>query len=193
MTPVVFVDRDGVIVDETGYLTSREQLRLIPRATEALRKLRAGGFKIVVATNQSAVARGMLTASGLADIHDRLRGMLAAEGAFLDGIFVCMHHPEAVVEDYRRRCDCRKPAPGLLCDAAQQLGLALDERSYFVGDQPSDAECARRAGVRPVLVRTGKGSAVDLSSLAVTPLVFDSLYAFADALLDQRLQGTSVQ
>jgi D-glycero-D-manno-heptose 1,7-bisphosphate phosphatase len=157
-TPAVFLDRDGVLVDETGYLTRVEDLRLFPCAGASVRRIHALGYPVVVVTNQSAVARGMVSMVGLEEIHSALRVRLSQEGGTLDGLYLCPHHPEAVLPEWRKDCDCRKPRPGMLVRAARELGLALDARSVLVGDQHTDLECARQAGIRALLVRTGKGA-----------------------------------
>jgi D-glycero-D-manno-heptose 1,7-bisphosphate phosphatase len=163
-TPAIFLDRDGVLVDETGYLTRVEELRLFPGAATAVRRLRQLGLPIVVITNQSAVARGMVSLEGLEEIHASLREQLGREGATLDGLYFCPHHPEAPLAQWRQDCSCRKPRPGLLQRAARELGLALDARSVLVGDQHTDLECARQAGISSLLVRTGKGAETERTS-----------------------------
>jgi D,D-heptose 1,7-bisphosphate phosphatase len=155
--PAVFVDRDGTINEEAGYLDRMEKLRLIPGAAEAIRLINASGMKAVVVTNQSGIARGFFTESILAEIHMRLGEMLRAEGASLDGIYFCPHHPTEGRGDYLRACACRKPEPGLLLRATAELGLDPD-RSYMVGDTLKDIEAGTRAGARGVLVRTGYGA-----------------------------------
>jgi D-glycero-D-manno-heptose 1,7-bisphosphate phosphatase len=152
----VFLDRDGTINEEVGYLDRIEKLRLIPGAAEAIRLINESGMKAIVVTNQSGVARGILAESFVAEIHARLRKMLRAEGAFLDGVYYCPHHPSEGLGDYLRTCDCRKPAPGLLLRAAEELQLDLT-RSYMVGDTLKDIEAGTRAGVKGILVRTGYG------------------------------------
>jgi D,D-heptose 1,7-bisphosphate phosphatase len=152
----VFLDRDGTINEEVGYLDRIEKLRLIPGAAEAIRLINASGMKAIVVTNQSGVARGILAESFVAEIHARLREMLRAEGAFLDGVYYCPHHPTEGRGDYLRTCDCRKPAPGLLLRAAEELQLDL-ARSYMVGDTLKDIEAGTRAGAKGILIRTGYG------------------------------------
>jgi D-glycero-D-manno-heptose 1,7-bisphosphate phosphatase len=163
-TPAIFLDRDGVLVDETGYLTRVEDLRLFPGAATAVRRLRQLGLPIVVITNQSAVARGLVSLEGLEEIHASLREQLGHQGATLDGLYCCPHHPEAPLAQWRQDCSCRKPRPGLLQRAARELGLALDARSVLVGDQHTDLECARQAGISSLLVRTGKGAETERTS-----------------------------
>jgi D,D-heptose 1,7-bisphosphate phosphatase len=153
----IFLDRDGTINEEAGYLDRMEKLRLIPGAAEAIRLINASGMKAVVVTNQSGIARGFFTESILAEIHARLGEMLRAEGASLDGIYFCPHHPTEGRGDYLRACACRKPEPGLLLRATAELGLDPD-RSYMVGDTLKDIEAGTRAGAQGVLVRTGYGA-----------------------------------
>ena len=154
--PAVFLDRDGTIIREVGYLRSPTQMRLLPRAAEAIKRLSQAGYAVIVVTNQSAIARGMLREHDLEAIHVALRRRLARRGAHLDATYYCPHHPEAVLPEYRRSCRCRKPAPGMLLRAARQLGLDL-KRSFAVGDGERDLAAGIRAGCGAVLVRTGYG------------------------------------
>ncbi len=152
----VFLDRDGTINEEVGYLDRIEKLRLIPGAAEAIRLINESGMKAIVVTNQSGVARKFFDEASVDEVHARLRDMLRAEGAFLDGVYYCPHHPTEGRGDYLRTCDCRKPAPGLLLRAAEELRLDL-ARSYMVGDTLKDIEAGTRAGAQGILVRTGYG------------------------------------
>lgn len=161
----VFLDRDGTINEETGYMDRLEKLKLIPVAAEAIRLINASGMKAVVVTNQSGVARGLFDEAFVEAVHIRLREMLWAERAFLDGIYFCPHHPTEGRERYRMTCDCRKPAPGLLLQATADLNLD-PVRSYMVGDTLKDIEAGARAGAQGVLVRTGYGSE---SAAALSP------------------------
>jgi D-glycero-D-manno-heptose 1,7-bisphosphate phosphatase len=172
-----FLDRDGVLTEEVGFVTRVEELRVVPGAFEAVRALRELGHRIVVVTNQSAVARGLLTEEGLAAIHADLERRFRVAGAPLDGIYACPHHPEAERVAYRAACSCRKPSPGLLLRAAEELGLRLDRGSVLVGDQARDLAAGRTAGVRCVLVRTGKGTASEAQVRAEFPdaVVCDSI------------------
>jgi D,D-heptose 1,7-bisphosphate phosphatase len=156
--PAVFLDRDGTINEEKGYLDRLEKLSLIPGTAEAIRLLNSRGMKVVVVTNQSGVARGLFDEAFLGTLHARLTAMLKQEGASLDRIYYCPHHPTEGRGPYRLRCDCRKPAPGLLLRACEELGLD-STRSYMVGDTLYDIEAGARAGIRGILVRTGYGNA----------------------------------
>ena len=154
--PGVFLDRDGTINEEVDYLRSPDQLRLIPGSAEGIAALNRAGFKVVVVTNQSGLARGLFTEADLERVHARLREMLAAKGAHLDGIYSCPHHPEGTVPEFSRECRCRKPAPGLFEDACLQLGLD-PARSFWVGDRRRDLEAAEVFRGRSALVLTGYG------------------------------------
>jgi D-glycero-D-manno-heptose 1,7-bisphosphate phosphatase len=154
----VFLDRDGTLLDELGFLARPEDLVLLPGAAEGVRQLNAAGLCAVVITNQSGIARGLFGEAELAAVHARLESELARAGAHLDAILHCPHHPEEGRGELRRACTCRKPAPGLLHAAAERLGLAL-EASWIVGDSLRDLEAGRRAGLAGgVLVLTGKGA-----------------------------------
>jgi D-glycero-D-manno-heptose 1,7-bisphosphate phosphatase len=143
------VDRDGTINEEVDYVLEPSQLRLIPGAAEALRDLRALGLGVLVLTNQSPIGRGWLTAGRLDEIHRRLVELLEAEGAGVDGFYVCPHAPDDA-------CECRKPATGLVQRAAAERGFDPTE-AFVVGDHRGDVELGRRIGARTFLVRTGHG------------------------------------
>lgn len=150
--PVVFLDRDGTLNRDIGYLRDPDQLELLPGVGAALRALREAGARSVIVTNQSGIARGALTAAQLHLVHQRLRHVLEAEGASIDGIFYCPHHPDD-------RCRCRKPETELIDRARKELALELD-RSYVVGDKLADVRLAHRIGATSILVRTGYGEQV---------------------------------
>lgn len=154
--PAVFIDRDGTLSEEVGYVNHPKRLCLLPRSAEAVRLLNEAGLRAVVVTNQSGVARGYFSEEVLHAVNAKLVAELKAAGAFLDGLYVCSHHPREGKPPYRARCDCRKPKPGLLLRAAEELGLDL-RASYMVGDKISDVEMGKRAGVTPILVLTGYG------------------------------------
>lgn len=151
VAPGVLVDRDGTLIRDVGHLSRVEQIEVLPRAADALRLLRARGLKIAIVTNQSAVGRGLLDEKGLEAIHRELVKRLAAEGASVDAIYYCPHHPTEAVGAYRMRCDCRKPDTGMALRAAAELNLDL-ARSYMIGDKPSDMDLAARVGARGILI-----------------------------------------
>jgi heptosyltransferase-2 len=146
-TPVVYLDRDGTLNFDPGYLNQPEQLRLLPGAGQAVARLNRAGFNTVVLSNQSGLARGLITQDQLEAIHQRLRELLAEDGARLDGIFICPHHPD-------EGCACRKPAPGLVHRAQRELGVSPDN-AIVIGDKASDVELARNVGALAVFVRSG--------------------------------------
>lgn len=153
--PAIFLDRDGVVNEEVHHLHRVEDLRLLPGAAWAIRRVNELGIPVLLVTNQSVIARGLCTPKDVETIHRTLGALLAEEGAHLDGIFSCPHHPEGL-GPYRRTCRCRKPEPGLLMRAAREFHLDL-RRSVLIGDQVKDLEAGRRAGCRVVLVLTGHG------------------------------------
>lgn len=155
----VFLDRDGVLIADTHHLRSADQLCVLPGVPEALVRLRAAGWALIVATNQSVVARGWVSEEELRQVHRVLLAILRERGASLDAIYYCPHHPEGAVPEYRVVCECRKPNPGMVLRAAAELGLDLSA-SVMVGDAASDIEAGRRAGCRTVLVRTGPAETV---------------------------------
>lgn len=155
--PALFLDRDGTINTEVDFLRSPDEVQLIPGAADAIRDANTLGVPVVVITNQSGIARGYLTETDLAAVHDRLRALLAAHGARVDGIYYCPHHPSAGVPPYGIACDCRKPNPGMLLRAAKDLHLDLS-RSVLIGDRCGDIEAGQRAGCSTVLVLTGYGA-----------------------------------
>jgi D-glycero-D-manno-heptose 1,7-bisphosphate phosphatase len=156
MTPAVFLDRDGTLIEESGYLDRLDRLVFYPFSVDAVRLLNRAGWPVVVISNQSGVGRGLVPATFVREAHAHIASRLAEGGARIDAFFYCPHHPEAVLPEYRIRCDCRKPEAGMLRAAAGELDLDL-ARSIVVGDRWDDVGAARAAGARGVLVRTGYG------------------------------------
>ncbi len=154
MIKAVFLDRDGTVNEEVGYLRDLGELRLIPGAGAAIRRLNEADFKVVLVTNQSGVARGYFSEALVHEAHERLGEMLRSEGARIDAVYYCPHHPSAGNSRYTVNCDCRKPKTGLIDRAVKDLVIDV-EHAYMVGDKWSDVELAQRAGVRAVLVRSG--------------------------------------
>lgn len=156
LRPAVFLDRDGTINEQMGYINHISRFHLLPGVAKAIRLLNDNNIPVVVVSNQSGLARGYFPEELLDEVHARMNELLAREGAAIDGLYVCPHHPEAKQEKYRRECDCRKPKTGMLLQAAKELNLDL-AGSFLVGDRWSDLKCARQAGCTPVLVLTGYG------------------------------------
>ena len=156
-----FIDRDGVINAELGYVWRTEDFHLLPGAVDGLRRLAGCGYALVVVTNQAGIAKGLYDEAAYRHLTAYMRGLLAAQGVVLDGVYHCPHHPQGTVAAYARECDCRKPAPGLLRQAARELGLDL-ARSVLVGDKTSDTQAGRAAGLRrTVLVESGHALPAD--------------------------------
>jgi D-glycero-D-manno-heptose 1,7-bisphosphate phosphatase len=153
----VFLDRDGTIVGDPGYIGNPDDVKLVPGSAEAIRRLSEGGHLVVIVSNQSGVARGRFDEAALSAVHARVEALLRQEGAHLDGAYYCpyLNGPDAVVEAYRRDSDLRKPNPGMLLQAARDLEIDLAQ-SWMIGDSPSDVEAGQRAGCRTILIQ-GEG------------------------------------
>ena len=149
--PAVFLDRDGTVIDEVGHLGEPERVVILPGVPAALARLADAGYALVMITNQAGVARGYFTEVEVEAVNARTGELLQAEGVRLDRWYHCPHHP-----DFTGACDCRKPLPGMLLRAAEELDLDLS-RSWMIGDHPSDAEAGQAAGARSIMVRTGHG------------------------------------
>ncbi|HEY4080980.1 MAG TPA: D-glycero-beta-D-manno-heptose 1,7-bisphosphate 7-phosphatase [Burkholderiaceae bacterium] len=175
LRPAAFLDRDGVINIDHGYVSRWEEFEFVPGAVDAMRRLGEAGYALVVVTNQSGVARGYFDEAAVERLHEALRAHLAEQGVTLAAIEYCPHLPDATVARYARECDCRKPAPGMLLRAAETLGLDMSASLMF-GDKPSDIEAAQAAGVgRPVwLAKDGKPGS-NARSVPAGVLSFDSL------------------
>ena len=152
----VFLDRDGTINEEVGYLDSLDKLKLYDNAAEALRLINESGMKAVVITNQSGVARGYFTEEFVRDVHANIQKILREKGAFIDAFYYCPHHPTEGIPLYRQVCTCRKPEAGMVIQASDHLNIDL-KHSYIVGDMLKDIQAAKRVGAKGILVKTGYG------------------------------------
>jgi D-glycero-D-manno-heptose 1,7-bisphosphate phosphatase len=152
----VFLDRDGTINEEVGYLDSLDKFKIIPSAYEAIRLINKSVMKAVIISNQAGVARGLFTEDFVKMTHEHLQTVLRQKGAYIDKFYYCPHHPTEGIGIYLQQCSCRKPAPGMLLQAAQDLNIDLT-RSYLVGDRFRDMEAAKKVRVKGVLVKTGYG------------------------------------
>jgi D-glycero-D-manno-heptose 1,7-bisphosphate phosphatase len=182
MQPAVFLDRDGVIIqNREDYVKSWLEVRFLPGALAALSRLSRTRYALVVVTNQSAVGRGTITMGQAVEINQRVIATIESWGGRVDACYMCPHHPE-------RGCDCRKPAPGMLLRAAREMGLDLS-RSYSVGDAASDVLAAQAVGARGILVRTGRGEEqvplLEAQGLTASPVVAD-LQAAVDFIMEKR-------
>lgn len=174
----VFLDRDGTINEECDYLFRIEDCRFIPGVAEAVKRLNAAGFLVVVVTNQSGVARGFYGVNDIVKLHAWMAGQLAAAGARIDAWYYCPHHPEyGEIKD----CDCRKPLPGMLLQAAAEHSIDLAS-SWIVGDKVADIEAGVAAGCQPLLVRTGYGAEHE-GKVSTEVIVVDSLLDAATHIL----------
>jgi D-glycero-D-manno-heptose 1,7-bisphosphate phosphatase len=176
----VFLDRDGTIVDDPGFLHEPDKVRLLPGAAQALRRLNEAGWLVVIVTNQSGIGRGLYDATAYAAVQRRLGELLAAQGAHVDAAYFCPHHP---AKD--GPCDCRKPGVGLFREAAAALGIDF-RRSHWVGDRLSDLEPARAlsaGAARAILVLTGHGTAHQAQAATLGVAVVSDLAAAVDRIV----------
>lgn len=156
MRRAVFIDRDGTISEEVGYINHASRFLTFPYAADAIKKLNESGWLAIVVTNQAGVARGYFAEEMIQTVHQRMTEDLARGGAKLDAVYYCAHHPSVGEPPYRLDCDCRKPKPGLITRAAGDFAIDL-ENSWMVGDRYSDIELARNAGVKSAFVLSGYG------------------------------------
>ena len=184
MRPAVFLDRDGTLIEERGYLDRMELLSVFPWTADALRLLQRAGYALVVITNQSAVARGIIDEAFLDDVHRELSARLARGGAAIDRYYHCPHLAEAPLKQYRQACRCRKPGPGMIEQACRDMNLD-PARSFMVGDRALDVACGAAAGTRTIRVRTGHGlhESEDAGSGAEPDVILNNLMEAAGWIL----------
>ena len=152
----VFLDRDGTIIEDSGYVSSPDQIKFIPGAIAAVKQLNEAGYQVVIISNQAGIARGLLSEDMLQTIDKIIHRQILNGGGHIDASYYCPHHPEHGVYPYKQDCDCRKPHPGLIKKAVRDHNIELSG-SFMVGDKSSDIETGKRAGVKTVFVRTGHG------------------------------------
>ncbi len=180
--PAVFLDRDGVVIEDAHYVGTVDRVRILPGAADAIASLNRAGWPVIVVTNQAGVARGLFTEAAIDSIHAYIAAELASFGARITAFYYCPHHPEGEVTSYRMTCECRKPQPGMLHRAAREHNLDL-AASWMVGDRISDLEAGAAVGARTMLVRTGYGSTVAAPSLDREALRLELIAAdLADAV-----------
>ena len=157
--PAVFFDRDGVLIEDRGLLVDPAEIRVLDGVSDALQRLHEASYRLIVVTNQAVVARGLITLFQLDAFHAEMRRLLQLSDAPpLDAVYYCPHHPEATLPEYRLACQCRKPRPGLLLQAADDHNLDL-KASFMIGDRRTDIAAGAAAGCRTVLVETGQHDA----------------------------------
>ncbi|SFC70708.1 D-glycero-beta-D-manno-heptose 1,7-bisphosphate 7-phosphatase [Pragia fontium] len=180
LIPAIFLDRDGTLNVDHGYVHEIDQFQFIDGVIEACLELKKMGFALVVVTNQSGIARGKFTEEQFITLTEWMDWSLADRDIDLDGIYYCPHHPDGEEGEFRQTCDCRKPKPGMLISAQKELNIDM-AASYMVGDKADDMQAAINAGVgHKVLVRTGK--AITPESEALADVVLDSLAALPNAI-----------
>ncbi len=181
----VFLDRDGTINKEVGYLDSLEQLRIFPAAFDAVRMINEAGMKVVVVTNQSGIARGFFDEDFVNTVHAKINEIFRERGAFIDRFYYCPHHRTEGIGKYRISCNCRKPAPGMLIKASEELDIDLPG-SYVVGDMAKDIELANNVRAKGILVRTGYGKSVKTSDIKTVYIARDILDAAEWIMKDRK-------
>jgi D-glycero-D-manno-heptose 1,7-bisphosphate phosphatase len=152
----IFLDRDGTVTDEVGYINHISRAKIYPYAAEAVRLLKSTGLPVIIVTNQSGVGRGYFTEEIVGEVHRMVQETLQAAGTSIDAFYYCPHHPSAVVAGYRQECGCRKPGTGMPEEAAERFGIELSA-SYVVGDTYRDMQMGFNIGARTVLLMTGYG------------------------------------
>ena len=162
--PAIFLDRDGVVIEDIHYLASPSQVRFVPGSADAIAALNRAGWPVVIVTNQAGVGHGLFTLEAVHSVHQHIAEQLAGYGARIEAFYFCPHHPTAELSAYRTACTCRKPSPGMLKQAAAELTLDL-ANSWMVGDRESDLQAGAAAGTRTILVRTGYGATTDITTL----------------------------
>jgi D-glycero-D-manno-heptose 1,7-bisphosphate phosphatase len=171
------MDRDGTINKYVGFLRNIVDFELLPGVADTIKKINASGYLAIVVTNQPVIARGEVTIPELTEIHNKMETLLGAEGAYLDAIYYCPHHPhkgyEGEVPELKIDCDCRKPKPGMLLKAAEDFNIDLS-RSWMIGDGENDIRAGKAAGCKTALLGSGEYS---------QDITVDSLYDFAEKIL----------
>jgi D-glycero-D-manno-heptose 1,7-bisphosphate phosphatase len=184
MTGAVFLDRDGTIIEDVGYLEALDRIAFYPWTVDAIRMLNRAALPVVVVTNQSGIAQGLFDEAFVAETHRAIDARLAAGGARVDAYYYCPHHPHGRIAAYARACDCRKPGRAMIDRAAADLGVD-PARSFVVGDKWLDVQLGRAVGARAILVRTGVGAVEERRPLdgVTADAVVDNLAAAVSVIL----------
>jgi D-glycero-D-manno-heptose 1,7-bisphosphate phosphatase len=187
--PAVFLDRDGTVIEEVGYLNRLDRVAFFPWSVDAIRVLNQAGFLVVIVTNQAGVARGYFDEALVGQTHALIDRRVREGGARIDAYYYCPHHPDAAVEAYREACDCRKPKPGMIHRAAREHAIDV-ARSFVVGDRWLDVRMGQAAGAKTVLVRTGYGLEEEAQpDGAAADAVADNLMDASAWIIRQRRSG----
>ncbi len=184
MNKAIFLDRDGTLIEEKGYICHLEQSYIFPFAAQAILRMHELGFKVIVISNQSAIARGTCTTAQVEQIHADIARVLWQENARIDKFYYCPYHPKGIVPQYRQKHHWRKPQPGMILQAAQDFKLSLPD-SYMIGDDLCDIQAGLQAGCKTILVLTGKGeqTRVKLAQEGLTPdLITENILTAIQAL-----------
>jgi D-glycero-D-manno-heptose 1,7-bisphosphate phosphatase len=155
----VFLDRDGTLIEDRGYICEFSEVFIFPYAVKAVRLLNENDFKVIVVTNQSSIARGICRENQVEEIHRKIKLFFSDKGAVIDDFYYCPYHEDGIIEKYKKRQNCRKPAPDMILKAAEDYGIDLD-RSFFIGDNGCDILAGQNAGCKSFLVLTGKGKRI---------------------------------
>ncbi len=154
--PAIFIDRDGTINEQMGYINHLSRFHILPGVSEAIKSLNDSNYLAIVITNQSGIARGYFPLELLESLHSFMIETLEKDGAKIDDIFYCPHYPNSKIEEYAIACDCRKPKTGMISQAQEKFDIDL-ENSYMIGDHYTDLEFASNAGIKSIMVKTGYG------------------------------------
>ncbi|MBH8565466.1 HAD family hydrolase [Nostoc sp. CENA67] len=184
--PAVFIDKDGTLIEDVPNNVDPQLMQLTTGAIEGLQLLSKAGYKLIVITNQSGVARGYFPESALVAVEARSREILAEAGILLDGFYYCPHHPNGVVSEYAIACECRKPKPGLILRAAAQQNIDLSN-SWFIGDSLCDVEAGHSAGCKTILIDKGNQSESQISCLEIADYIVSNLSIAAQAICKHSL------
>ncbi|MFC1921389.1 D-glycero-alpha-D-manno-heptose-1,7-bisphosphate 7-phosphatase [Chloroflexota bacterium] len=190
MEKAVFLDRDGIIIKDTGYIGEVARVELLPSVGEVIRLLYDNGFKVIVITNQAGVARGYFTEEAVQEVNNFIKESLAQEIAIIDDFYYCPHHVEGVIEEYRKECYNRKPNPGMIEKAESDYNIDL-KQSFIIGDKSSDVEAGYRAGCRTILL-TGQDYQGSIKNSDVIPdFTAHDLHEAARWLVEATIKGHS--
>lgn len=188
LEPAVFIDRDGTLIEDRQYLADPAKIAFLPGSLESIKKLRQAGYKVIIVSNQSGVARGFFSVAAVDRVHDRMQQLMGQAGAEPDAIYYCPHYIDGDVPEYSIDCACRKPKAGMLEEATVHMGIDL-KRSYVIGDKYTDVQCGRIAGAGAILVRTGSGSKAEKELPANTYIrpdrITDDLKEAADFIVSR--------